>query len=184
MIAIYSVCNLRRARKRSPPLARHKIRRRPKQKTVQKLKIAWRLCFSRKPFREPCPRMRTPKGVSWRLTEFDAKNPRDDSAGSSDTGSLVLCRFVIPKRTRLRKGGNKKIFVGHFSRVRLCRRSSSCSLDLFVSRTTRIVAPPESLFLNHCSDACRSRRAFRAAAISASISSTATKMRSCSSVIR
>ena len=28
---------------------------------VQKLKIAWRLCYSRKPFRELCPRMRTPE---------------------------------------------------------------------------------------------------------------------------
>jgi hypothetical protein len=40
---------------------RHEIRRTPKRKTVQKLKIAWRLCFSRKPFRELCPRMRTPE---------------------------------------------------------------------------------------------------------------------------
>ena len=37
------------------------------------------------------------KGVSWRLTEFDAKSPREDSAESSDTGSLVLDWIVIPK---------------------------------------------------------------------------------------
>jgi hypothetical protein len=39
-----------------------KFRRMPKRKTVQKLKIAWRLCSTRKPFRELCPRMRTPEG--------------------------------------------------------------------------------------------------------------------------
>jgi hypothetical protein len=49
------------------------------------------------------------KGVSWRLTEFDATSHREDSAGSPDTCSLVLCRFVIPKRKRLRKGGIKKV---------------------------------------------------------------------------
>src|ERR1017187_2082302 len=53
--------SLQRVRKRSSTRARHKIRRRPKRKTVQKLKIAWRLCYSRKPFRELCPRMRTPE---------------------------------------------------------------------------------------------------------------------------
>ena len=38
-----------------------KFRRMPKRKTVQKLKITWRLCSTRKPFRELCPRMRTPE---------------------------------------------------------------------------------------------------------------------------
>ena len=52
---------LQRARKRASTWTRHKIRRRPKRKTIHKLKIAWRLCYSRKPFREPCPRMRTPE---------------------------------------------------------------------------------------------------------------------------
>src|SRR5258707_14096815 len=74
-----------------------KIRRRPKRKTVQKLKIAWRLCFSRKPFRELCPRMRTPERGQLKSTEFDAKNRREDSAGSLDTCSLVLDLIVIPK---------------------------------------------------------------------------------------
>ena len=76
---------------------RRKIRRTPKRKTVQKLKIAWRLCFSRKPFREPCPRMRTPERGQLEVTEFDAKSHRDDSAGRSDTSSLVLDLIVIPK---------------------------------------------------------------------------------------
>ena len=52
---------LQRARKRAPASIRHKIRRKPKRKTTQKLKIARRLCYSRKPFRELCPRMRTPE---------------------------------------------------------------------------------------------------------------------------
>jgi len=36
-------------------------RRTPTRKIAQKLKIAWRLCYQRKPFRELCPRMRTPE---------------------------------------------------------------------------------------------------------------------------
>jgi hypothetical protein len=36
-------------------------------------------------------------GVNWRLTEFDAASAREDSTESSDTGSLVLDWFVIPK---------------------------------------------------------------------------------------
>ena len=51
-----------RARKRSPtPTQPKTFRHAPKRKTTQKLKIAWRLCYSRKPFRELCPRMRTPE---------------------------------------------------------------------------------------------------------------------------
>ena len=50
------------ARPKTPSIpVRHYIRRTPKRKSIQKLKIAWRLCFSRKPFRELCPRMRTPE---------------------------------------------------------------------------------------------------------------------------
>jgi len=96
---------------RSKTLSRRMVpkKRTQERKTNQKLKIAWRLCYARKPFRELSPRMRTPEGVSWRLTEFDAESHREDSAGSPDTGSLVLCRFVIPKRTTLRKGGIKKV---------------------------------------------------------------------------
>ena len=37
------------------------------------------------------------KGVKWRLTEFDAASAREDSADCSDTCSLVLDLFVIPK---------------------------------------------------------------------------------------
>ena len=53
---------LRSAPENALPLGpSRKFRRTPKRKTVQKLKIAWRLCYSRKPFRELCPRMRTPE---------------------------------------------------------------------------------------------------------------------------
>ena len=50
-----------RARKRSPARSGRKIRRTRKRKTNQKLKIAWRFCYTRKPFRELSPRMRTPE---------------------------------------------------------------------------------------------------------------------------
>jgi len=107
---------LQRARKRASTSTRtrirHKIRRRPKRKTTQKLKIAGRLCYSRKPFREPCPRMRTPKGVSWRLTELDAKSARDDSAGSSDTQSLVLGSIFYTKPPGFAQGGDQKSYCG------------------------------------------------------------------------
>jgi hypothetical protein len=73
------------------------FRRRPKRKTVQKLKITWRLCYARKPFRNLVPECKPRKGARWRLTEFDAPSPRDDSTESSDTCSLVLDWFVIPK---------------------------------------------------------------------------------------
>ena len=49
------------------------------------------------------------KGVSWRLTELDAKSDRDDSADSSDTQSLVLGSIFIPNRPALSKGGIKKV---------------------------------------------------------------------------
>src|ERR1700690_594539 len=66
------------------------------------------------------------KGVSWRLTEFDAKSHREDSAGSSDTCSLVLCRFVIPKRKALRKGGIKKVNQQRFGRGQSSERGKRC----------------------------------------------------------
>jgi len=103
---------LQRARKRASTSIRHKIRRTPKRKTTQKLKIAGRLCYSRKPFRELCPRMRTPKGVSWRLTELDAQSRREDSAGSSDTQSLVLGSIFYTKPPGFAQGGDQKSYCG------------------------------------------------------------------------
>jgi hypothetical protein len=53
-----------------------RIRRTPKRKTVQKLKIAWRLCYSRKPFRKHCSRMRTPdKGSNGGLLNLMPRAP-------------------------------------------------------------------------------------------------------------
>jgi hypothetical protein len=47
-------------------------------------------------------------GVSWRLTEFDAKNYREDSAGSLDTCSLVLDSICYTKVNGIVQGGNQK----------------------------------------------------------------------------
>ena len=43
-----------------PPVMAPKIRARQKAEDASIIKIAWRFCYSRKPFRELCPRMRTP----------------------------------------------------------------------------------------------------------------------------
>ena len=90
------------------------IRRRPKRKKTQKLKIAGRLCYSRKPFRDFVPECEPRKGVSWRLTEFDAASHREDSTESSETlVHLSSTRSVIPKRLALRKGRIKKVTCVH-----------------------------------------------------------------------
>ena len=49
------------------------------------------------------------KGVSWRLTELDAQSRREDSAGSSDTQSLVLGSICYTKVKGIVQGGNKKV---------------------------------------------------------------------------
>jgi hypothetical protein len=54
--------------------------------------------------------MRTPKGVSWRLTELDAKNCREDSAGSSDTCSLVLDSIFYTKPLGITQEENQKSY--------------------------------------------------------------------------
>ncbi len=48
------------------------------------------------------------KGVNWRLTELDAKSSREDSAGSSDTQSLVLDSIFYTRRTRGVQEENQK----------------------------------------------------------------------------
>ena len=50
------------------------------------------------------------KGASWRLTEFDAENPRVDSAGSLDTCSLVLDSIFYTKAFGIAQGGNKESY--------------------------------------------------------------------------
>src|SRR4029077_1430673 len=89
---------------------RHRIRRRPKRKTVQKLKIAWRLCYSRKPFRELCPRMRTPERGQLEAYTIGCQKPPRGFSGQLQTHShLSSTRSVIPNRTRLRKRRIKKV---------------------------------------------------------------------------
>jgi len=51
------------------------------------------------------------KGVSWRLTELDAKSNREDSAGSSDTPSLVLGSIFYTKPPGFTQGGNQKSYL-------------------------------------------------------------------------
>ena len=53
--------SLQRVRSTLPLQNRRKIPAQAEAEDIQKLKIAWRLCYSRKPFRELCPRMRTPE---------------------------------------------------------------------------------------------------------------------------
>ena len=50
------------------------------------------------------------KGVSWRLTEFDAENPRVDSAGSPDTQSLVLDSICYTKPHQVAQEENQKSY--------------------------------------------------------------------------
>ncbi len=73
--------------------------RAPKRKKTQKLKIAGRLCSTRKPFRDFVPECEPRKGVSWRLTEFDAASRREDSTESSETLvhlSSTQCLYQTP----------------------------------------------------------------------------------------
>ncbi len=57
----YSLENSRSTSKRFSAAISPKTRRTPTQKIAQNLKIAWRFCYTRKPFRELYPRMRTPE---------------------------------------------------------------------------------------------------------------------------
>jgi hypothetical protein len=56
--------------------------------------------------------MRTPKGVNWRLTEFDAESSREDSAGSLDTCSLVLDSILYTKPRHIVQEENQKSYRG------------------------------------------------------------------------
>src|SRR4029077_14937515 len=117
---------------------RHRIRRRPKRKTVQKLKIAWRLCYSRKPFRELCPRMRTPERGQLEAYTIGCQKPPRGFSGQLQTHShLSSTRFVIPNGSGLCKGGIKKVTVRGVAAVpagaahphgSLLRRSNPCSV--------------------------------------------------------
>ena len=52
-------------------------------------------------------------GASWRLSELDAKSSREDSAGSSDTSSLVLDSICYTKANGIAQGGIKKVTVAY-----------------------------------------------------------------------
>ena len=89
-----------------------KIRRMPKRKTTQKLKIAWRLCYSRKPFRELCPRMRTPERGQLEAYTIGCQKPPRGFSGQPQTHShLSSTRSFIPNGSGLCKGGIKKVTV-------------------------------------------------------------------------
>ena len=101
--------SLQRARKRASTFARYKIRRRPKRKTIRKLKIAWRLCYSRKPFRELCPRMRTPeRGQFGGLLNWMPKAAARIQRAAQTHQSLVLCSTSYTKPHGIAQGGNEK----------------------------------------------------------------------------
>ena len=101
--------SLQRVRKRSSALARHKTRRKPKRKTVQKLKIAWRLCSTRKPFREPCPRMRTPeRGQLEAYTIGCQKPPRGFSGQLRHTVTCPRLDLLYQSERRCARGESKK----------------------------------------------------------------------------
>jgi hypothetical protein len=122
--------SLQRVRKRSPAQNGPENRPMPRRKTVKKLKIAWRFCSTRKPFRELCPRMRTPAkmGLSWRLTILDATSCCADAANSSDTQSLVLGQSFIPELPKARKRRIKKVTCSAQRRLLAVKRRS-CDPD-------------------------------------------------------
>jgi hypothetical protein len=80
------------------PFQLAKFRARAEAEDIEKLKIAWRLCFCGNPSGNFVPECEPRKGVNWRLTVLDARQIREDSADHSDTYSLVLDLIVIPKR--------------------------------------------------------------------------------------
>ena len=102
---------LQRARKRASTWARHKIRHQPKRKTIHKLKIAWRLCYSRKPFREPCPRMRTPERGQLEAYELDAQAAARIQQASSDTPVTCPRSIFYTKLPGIAQEENQKSYL-------------------------------------------------------------------------
>src|SRR5713226_10620958 len=87
-----------------------KIRRRPKRKTVQKLKIAWRLCYSRKPFRELYPRMRTPeRGQLEAYTIWMPKPPRGFSGQLRHSVTCPRLDLLYQTTRHCARGESKKL---------------------------------------------------------------------------
>jgi hypothetical protein len=80
--------------------------------------------------------MRTPDRGQLEATEFDAKNCREDSAGSLDTCSLVLDSIFYTKVFWIVQGGNQKSYGGArrdtaaYRAASLARRCSICSTML------------------------------------------------------
>ena len=103
--------SLQRTRKRSPTLTQAvEFRRTPKRKTLQKLKIAWRLCYSRKPFRELCPRMRTPdKGSNGGLLNLMPRAPARIQRIAQTRVHLSSTCLLYQSECSLRKRRIKKV---------------------------------------------------------------------------
>ena len=78
--------------------------------------------------------MRTPKGVSWRLTEFDAESSREDSAGSLDTCSLVLDSICYTKPFDIVQAENQKSY-------RQCTEGFVGCVGTAASAVQRVEAP-------------------------------------------
>lgn len=100
-----TLCDTRR---NTLPLARPKIRRRPKRKFINSSKIAWRFCFWRNPSGNLVPECGPPNGVNWRLAELDAATRRADAQAGLDTQSLSSTPFFIPERQWIAQGENQE----------------------------------------------------------------------------
>jgi hypothetical protein len=110
--------SLQRARKRAPARNGHEFRRTPTRKTMKTLKIAGRLCFSRKPFRDLVPECEPQEaGLNRGLAQLDAKSPPRRFSGQAKTHSHCP-RFLIfiPELPGVRKRGAKKVTCGEDTR--------------------------------------------------------------------
>ena len=103
--------SLRRARQRASARNGRKIRRTPTRKTKKTLKIAWRLCFSRKPFRDLVPECEPRKrgqirGVLHLMPKAAARIQRADFDTQSLSSTL---QTFIPELLRACKRGIKEV---------------------------------------------------------------------------
>jgi hypothetical protein len=111
---------LQRVRSTLPPRNRRKIPAQAEAEDIQKLKIAWRLCYSRKPFREPCPRMRTPeRGQLEAYTIGCQKPPRGFSGQPRHTVTCPRLDLLYQTAPSCARGESKKLSAVH-------RRSWGC----------------------------------------------------------
>ena len=100
---------LQRARKRASVSARQKNPAHAEAEDDSKIKDRLEaLLFAETLQGTLSPNANPGKGVSWRLTELDAKSHREDAAGSPDTQSLVLDSICYTKVNGIVQGENKK----------------------------------------------------------------------------